>query len=328
MKKVVIGIDLGSSNTTIYSSVNDEIVFYEPSVIALSKSTRQVKEIGYLANRIKDKSPYNNQVISPVSNGYIADLDACNLFLTHALESVNLGRNYRGATYIFSNPSLSTPVNTNALINLGKSLSAKEIYVESQAKLAALGASETVFSPSATLICDLGSGFTDIALLSMGEIVHAANTFISSSSLDEAIRRYLLQKQHLAIGLKTAEYIKQRLGNVSALSENQLVEVKGRDTITSLPSSIVVSSYELKNVIKPLLDFIILKITDVISMCQPELVSDITRNGLLLSGGGALLAGIKEYFQAQLSIPVQVIERPTESVGRGLKVFAHMLEKK
>ena len=328
MKKVVIGIDLGSSNTSIYSSINDEIVCYEPSVIALDKSTRQVKEIGFLANRIKDKSPYNYQVISPVSNGYIADLDASNLFLTHALESVNLSRSYRGAIYIFSNPSLSTQVNTDALISLGKSLSAKEIYVESQAKLAALGASDTVFSPSATLICDLGSGITDIALLSMGEIVHAANTFISSSSLDEAIRRYLLQKQHLAIGLKSAEYIKQRLGNVSALAENQLVEVKGRDTITSLPSSIVVSSYELKNVIKPLLDFIILKITDVISMCQPELVADITKNGLLLSGGGALLGGIKEYFQAQLSIPVQVIDKPAEAIGRGLKVFAHMLEKK
>ena len=329
MKKVIIGIDLGTTNTTIYSSLSDDIVFSEPTAIALEKSTNQIKEIGYLASRIKDKAPYNYQVISPVTNGYIADLDACNLMIIRALENASLGRNYRGATYIFSTPSLSTQVNTNSLVNLGKSLSAKEIYIESQAKLAALGGvSEGVYSPSATLICNLGAGMTDIALLSMGEIVHASNTYISASSIDEAIRRYLMQKQHLAVGLKSAEYVKMRVGNVSALAENQLVEIKGRDTITSLPSSIIVSSYELKNVIKSLLDFIILKITDVISWCQPELVADITKKGLVLTGGGALLGGIKEYFQNQLSIPVHIADKPAEATSRGIKAYAHMLEKK
>ncbi len=328
MKKLVIGIDLGSTNTTIYSSQSDAVVFAEPTCIAINPSSRQIREYGFLASNIKDKAPFNYQIINPVINGFLADSEAAFLFLTKIFENVNLNRVYRGATYLFAAPSLSTKVNTNALINLAKSLSAKEIYIESQAKLAALGCSSNVYSPSATLVCHIGSGVTDVAILSMGQIVSVASTNIASESIDEAIRRYLIQKQHLAVGLKSAEHVKMRIGNVSSIVENQLMEIKGRDTITSLPSSIVVSSSELRNVIRPLLDHILLKVTDVISTCKPELTADIAKNGLLLTGGGALLGGIKDYFQTQLSIPVKQAEKPAEAVADGMRVFISNLTNK
>lgn len=329
MKKAcIIGVDLGTRNSLIYSSTSNAIVFAEPTSVAIDRKTRQVREIGFLADRIKDKAPYNYQVISPVSHGFIADEEACNLLLTRALEGASLGRVYRGATYVFSAPSVSTPVNTNALINIGKSLSAKEIFLESQAKLAALGATETIYSPSATLVCHIGAGITDIAIISMGEIIQASTCYISSTSFDEAIRRYLITKQHLTIGLKSAESVKMRIANVATVTENQLVEVKGRDTITNLPAAVVVSTYELRNVLRQLLDMIILKITDLISLCQPELVSDLAKNGLLLTGGGALLGGLKDYLQSQLSIPVRLADRPSEAIARGLAIYSRLISQK
>ena len=153
----------------------------------------------------------------------------------------------------------------------------------------------------------------------MGEVVTADSTAIAGDTFDEAIRRYVIQKQHLKISLKTAEYIKMKIGSIRELSENRLVEIKGRDTVTSLPSSILISSGEIKNVLLSLVNYISLKITDVISATPSDLVADLTKNGLILSGGGALLPGLKEYFQKSLSIPVKLVDRPQEAIIEGFK---------
>ena len=144
---------------------------------------------------------------------------------------------------------------------------------------------------------------------------------IAGHTFDEAIRRYMIQKQHLNIGIKTAENIKMRIANLSPVSENRLVEVKGRDTMTSLPSSVVVSSGELKSVLVPLANYIALKVTDVISTVPPELAADLTKNGLILTGGGSLLCGMKDFLQETLSIPVRLVSKPMEAVVEGFKVY-------
>lgn len=325
MKKVYIGIDLGSSNTSIYSSSSKSIIFNEPTCVAIDNINNVVKEIGFLANKIQGKTPYNFDVIYPVRHGLIEDDNLCYEYLAKTLNNIKIEKVFKNFTIIFSCPSSCSKVNQDALINIGKNLQAKEVYLEPQGKLAALGASENVYSPCATLVCNIGSGLTDIALVSMGEIVSSTSTFISSSTFDEAIRRYMSQKQHLDVGLKTAEYIKMRVGDVSSLGENQLFDVKGRDTITSLPSSMVVSSSEIGKVLAPLVDFLALKITDVIADVEPELVSDLLKNGIILTGGGALLGGIASYLSKVLSLPVRVAKNADTAVINGMEELINKL---
>ncbi len=321
MNRSIIGVDLGSYNTKIYSSESKKIVFDQSTCVAVDPSTMQVKEIGYLANKIQGKTPYNFDVIYPIRNGIIYDESLTYQFLLKALSSIRLDKTFKSYTIIFSCPSECSKVNENVLISLGKSLQAKEIYLEPQCKLAALSSGENVFSPNANLICNIGAGYTDIAIISMGEIVSSTTSMIASTTFDEAIRRYMIQKQHLSIGIKTAEYIKMKIGDLSSVSENQLLDVKGRDTITSLPTSMVISSSEIKKVLSSLIDFLCLKITDVISSVDSELASDLIKNGLILTGGGALLGGLKDYFFKNLSLPVRIAKQCEDAVINGMKVL-------
>ncbi len=324
MKKFILAVDLGTSNTTIYTSAK-QVIFDEPTCVAIDKTTKEVKEIGYLASKIAGKTPFNYDVSFPVRNGIVDDDVQVYKYLQRVLNSVKLDKAFKNFTIIFSCPSKCSKVNADALINIGKTLQAKEIYIEPQAKLAALGAGENVYSPNATLVCNIGAGITDIGVVSMGELVSSSSTFVASSTFDEAIRRYMIHKQHILISSMRAEYVKMRVGDVSPVQKNQLLDVVGRDTITSLPTKRTVSSNEMKSVIEPLVDFISLKITDVISLLQPDLASDLITNGLILTGGGSLLGGLSEYLSKQLSIPVRVSKDPINSVTNGMKVLVDKL---
>lgn len=326
MKRKFIGIDFGSQNTRVYSSSSSSIIFNEPTCVALDTNTNRVFETGYLANKIQGKSPYNYRLVFPVINGMISDVDCAVSFLENAIEEVKNEAGLRGFSVVFSAPSDMSKVNHNALVEIGKKLQAKEIYMESQAKMAAIGSGENIFSPQATLVCNIGSGITDIACVSMGEIVSCTTTSIAGDALDDAIRRYLVKEKHLLIGKKSAQMVKMRVGNVSFVNDGMLVEVKGKDTMTSLPSSCIVSSSELKKVLVQMVSMISLKISDVIQDLDPELASDLTQNGLIITGGGASLTGLKEFMQAELSIPVRVIHNPADKVIEGIALFIKNIE--
>lgn len=326
--KDYLGIDLGTGNTTVYYSYTNSTIFSEPTAIAYDLTSHTVSEIGFLASKIQGKTPFRYEVVHPVLEGEVSDDDAAYDYLSRIIDSIHMDRRFRSTGLIFAIPSICSKVNRKVLISIGKKLYAKEIYLESQAKLAALGSGEASDAPSAMLICQIGAGIADIALLSMGEVVSAATTHVAGITFDEAIRRYLIQKQHLSIGMKSAEYLKMRSGSVMAVNESLLTEIKGRDTITSLPSSVVVSSSELRSVLLPLADAIAAKITDVIATASPELVADLPRNGLILSGGGALLGGFADYLRAKLSMPVRLAEKPFESVSLGFARYIAKLQEK
>lgn len=321
MKKDYLAIDLGTDNTIIYSSQTDSVVYSEPTCIAFDSLSHAVKDIGFLASKIKGKTPYSFEVVNPVVNGLINDDEACYQFLATIFSQLKFDKRNRITSLLFTTPSFSGKVNRKVIVELGKKLFAKEIYIEPEAKIAALGTGDNVYAPTSTLVLDIGAGVSDVALLSMGEVVSSDSTMIAGHTFDEAIRRYMIQKQHLNIGIKTAENIKMRIANLSPVSENRLVEVKGRDTMTSLPSSVVVSSGELKSVLVPLANYIALKVTDVISTVPPELAADLTKNGLILTGGGSLLSGMKDFLQETLSIPVRLVSNPMEAVVEGFKVY-------
>lgn len=326
MKREVIGVDLGTRNTVIYSATRREIVFNEPTSLALDRATKQIREIGFLADEIQGKAPYSYQIVYPVRNGLIQDVDLCFEFLSRALESLDLGR--RNFSIVFIAPSRTSKVNREALQAIGSRLFAKDIYIESEAKIAALGVGDMAYAPSATLVCDIGAGYTDIAMVSMGEIVVADSIFVGGDDFDGEIRRYLRSRQHLIVGSKSAEYAKLRVGNVLERMDNRLVEIRGRDTMTNLPASIVLSSSELKELFLPLAERIALKITDLLSVIQPELITDLVRNGLLLVGGGAALLGLQDYLEKTLSMPVRRADRPMEAIAGGFLHYIDRLEER
>lgn len=321
MKRQLIGIDFGTANTKIYSSITEEVIFNEPSCLVQDAMTGEAREIGFLASKVVGKTPYRYVIANPVQDGMVSDTDVAEAFLRKVFAQLNLNKNFRSFGLVMAAPSKCTKVNRDALAEIGKRLQAKEIFLESQAKLAALGTGKNVYSPRATLVCNIGAGITDIACLSMGEIVSSQTSFIAGNAFDEAIRRYLIQDKHLEIGAHSAEYLKMRIGTVNPLSETQLCEIKGRDTMTHLPSSSIISSDEIRKVLIPLVNFIALKISDVISALDPELAGELATNGLILTGGSALLTGIKDYFQGVLSIPVRVCDDPSNAVINGIQTY-------
>ncbi len=325
MKKEILGIDLGSSTTRIYSYSRNKVIFDEPTCLAIDSEHNEIKAIGYLAQKIQGKAPYNCVVKYPVQNGLISDVGLCSYLLQSAL--IEKGFNSKTkCTLIFSSPCTSSKVNRSAIAEIAKSLHSEEVYIESSAKLAAIGSGEKAFSPHATLVCDIGAGQTDIALITMGEIASRASLSVSGQDFNDSIRRYLQINQHFKVGDKTAEYIKLRIGSVTG-SENRLVEVRGRDTITSLPSTLVVSSGEIRGLFKPLADIIAMKITDVISDVSPELSGDLVKSGLILTGGSSQLYGLKDYLQSSLSIPVSVAKNPSHSVINGIAAYCPVIER-
>ena len=321
MKKEYLGIDLGSENTLIYSYKENRILFQEPTCIAIDSRNGQVKDVGYLASKIEGKTPFPIKVTYPIRRGLVSDDDALFLYLSSVFHELHIDLKHSQTALIRTAPSLCGKTNRKILIQIAKKLSAKEVFIEPEAKRAALGASDKAYTPSATLVRNIGSGVTDRAVLSLGEIVSCETCFISGNSFTEAIRRYRIQKQHLSIGRKSASYVKRRIGTLSKSGPNKLVEVKGRDTLTSLPSSIIISSGEIKNARLPLADYLSRKVTDVLSSLSPELSADLTKTGLLLTGGGALLSGLKDYRKERLSIPVHVADSPELSVIQGLKNY-------
>lgn len=318
MTKHIIGIDLGTTNTLIWVGKNDAAVFNEPTVLARNADTGAIQDIGYLASKMLGRSPYNIKVSKPLKKGVIADVDATVAFLMQAFTNLKMTKMLKGCTLILATPSDITPVEQNALIEVAKKLGSLEIIIESEAKLAAIGCGVDIYSPRGNMIVDIGGGTTDIAVISLGEIVVTKSTSICGDSLDEAIIRYMRNKQHLIIGEKTAEYIKMKIGSVEINPDNQLIDVNGRDIVSSLPHSVIISTAEVKQILVPLLNQIADVIIDTLEITPPELSADIVHNGLVLCGGGSLLSGSREFFEKRLNIPVHVASYPLDAVINGM----------
>lgn len=318
MTKHTIGIDLGTANTLIWLSGQETAVFNEPTVLTRSIETGAVQDIGYLASKMLGRAPYNIKVVKPMRRGVIADVDAAVDFITQAFTNLKMSKFLKGSSIVLASPSDITPIEQNALIEVARRLGAKEAVVESEAKMAAIGAGVDIYSPRGNMIVDIGGGTTDIAVISLGEIVVTKSTSICGDTLDEAVIRYMRNKQHLIIGEKTAEYIKMKIGSVEQDPDNKLIDVNGRDIVSSLPHSVIVSTSEIRQILLPLLNQIAEVIVDTLEITPPELSADIVHNGLVLCGGGSLLSGSREFFEKRLNIPVHVASYPLDTVINGI----------
>ena len=323
MKKC-IGIDFGTSNTFIYIPSKGSI-YNEPTLIAINTKQQKMVETGYLAAKMIGRTPADITVVHPVEDGMVARINPSILYLKNALKEAKLNKNIETYSVMFGVPSDITPVEKNALITIANSLGINDVILENQGLLAYLGSTIDEDTRKGALTINIGGGITDIVVTSKNDIILSKSSYFSGNLLDQTILRHLRKKHHLLVGEKTAEFIKMKIGSVEIYPENRLIEVSGRDISTSLPHSIILSTTEIRSILLPKLDELIDAVTDVLALTPPELSADIISSGVCISGGGALLSGIREYMEKSLNIPVRIAPDPLTSVVIGMRYLINKL---
>lgn len=319
----VIGMDLGTSSLRIYVGSKKAVIFDEPTCIATDSNNGSVVDIGYLAFKALGRAPYGVNVEFPMKDGVVADVKSAYRLIDQVFVNQGKQRMLKGSKVIVSAPNRMTSVEKDALIEVIKKLGAREIIIEPCGKLAALGSGYDVKSPTGILMLDIGGGIADCGAVSMGNIVASQSVKVGGKAFDHVLERYIKNKKNLDIGPRAAEQVKMRIGSVDPKADNQFFEVAGRNISTGLPSSIVLSTAEIYPLFKPLMEQLEENVMEVIQSIPAEMVGDIVRSGLLLTGGGSQISGMRNALESDLKIPVNQLNDPSNAVILGL---ANMVE--
>lgn len=326
-----IGIDLGTANILIYSKTKG-IILNEPSIVALDLQTQQVIAVGKEAKEMVGKTPRNIVSIRPLESGVIADYDVTTQMLKVLLKkaSKKAGYSLRKPTVVICTPSGSTSVERRAIHNALTSYGAKQVHLIEEPVAAAIGAGLPVEEPIANVVVDIGGGTTEIGIISFGGVVSSQAVRIGGDNFDEDIINFIRKKHNILIGERTAENIKFELAYAHPNHNEETMEVRGRDLVTGLPKTVTISSKEIYHAIKNSLEKILEGVHTTLESSPPELSGDIVDRGIVLTGGGALLKGIKEWLATEINVPVHLAPEPLEAVaigtGKALKMV-HKLEK-
>ena len=319
-----IGIDLGTVNVLIYVK-GEGIVLNEPSVIVIDEDTKNIIAVGEEANNMLGKTPGKLKVIRPMKDGVIANFDMVEALLSHFLRRIKLGNKISKPRILICCPSNITEVEKNAIKEVAEKTGAKKVFVEEEPKVAAVGAGLDIGKPIGNMVVDIGGGTTDIAVLSLGNIVTSASIRTAGTTFDQNIIDYIKEKYKLLIGEKTAENIKVTIGTVKAGKSKEKMEIKGRDLIGGLPKTITVTNEEVELALKESIKKIVSMIKVVLEQTPPELSADIIEKGIILTGGGALLNNLPELLEEELKVPVFRAESPLSCVAEGTGIMLDKL---
>lgn len=311
-----IGIDLGTANVLIFVR-GKGIVLREPSVVAVEKETNRLLAVGEEARRMIGRTPDSIIAIRPLKDGVIADYTMTELMLKHFIRKVCGRRPVFRPQIAVCVPSGVTSVEQRAVIEACQEAGAKKVVLVSEPMAAAVGAGIDVSQPRGHLVVDIGGGTTDIAVISLGDEVISDSLRVGGDKFDEAIIRYVRREHKLFIGERTAEEIKVQIGCAFAPDESLTMEVRGRDTLSGLPKSIRLSAAEVYEALQEPVQAIINLIRSVLEKTPPELAGDIMQDGMVLTGGGALLKGLPELIRLETRVPVVVADEPETCVARG-----------
>ncbi len=314
-----IGIDLGTVNILVYVK-GEGIIVNEPSVIVVDEQTKKPIAFGEEANRMLGRTPGKIKAIKPMKDGVIADFEMVETLLSYLLRKINIKNKIVKPRIIICCPSNITEVEKNAIKEAAERTGAKKVFIEEEPKVAAIGAGLEIGEPMGNMVVDIGGGTTDIAVLSLGNIVTSASIKTAGNTFDENIIEYVKNKYKLLIGEKTAENIKIKIGTVKSTKKEKL-EIRGRDLIGGLPKTITITSDEVEEALKDSVNKIISMIKVVLEQTPPELASDIIENGIMLTGGGAMLQNLKELLEEELKVPVKVAENPLACVAEGTGIM-------
>ena len=324
-----LAIDLGTANTLI-AVPGEGILLNEPSVVALQRGSRRVlgrgTAVGKLAKQMLGRTPDSITAVRPMADGVITDFELCEAMLRYFLKKAVPQRRLFRPRVVIAVPGGITPVEKRAVFNSVERAGAGRVYLISESKAAGIGAGLPISEPMASMVCDIGGGTTEVAVLSLADVVVSRSIRVAGDELDDAIVEYMKQQFSLRIGLQTAEHLKIRIGSAFPLDQELTTDVSGLDTISGVPRKAVVTSEEIREAISDPLQAILNCIKDVLENCKPELVSDLSDNGLVLTGGGALVRRLDKLMNEQLGIPVRVADDPLKTVVRGAAICAEHLD--
>ena len=321
-----IGIDLGTANVLIYVKGNG-IVLDEPSVVAVEAKTQRVLAVGEEAFRMVGRTPGNIVALRPMQDGVIANFEMTESMLRHFLNKVNVKSFFSKPRILICCPTNITSVEQKAIREAAEKSGGKNVYLEEEPKVAAIGAGMDIFQPSGNMVVDIGGGTTDVAVLSMGDIVTASSIKVAGDKFDQDILHYIKRKYKLLIGERTAENIKKQVATVFPGSRNEEIDIRGRDMVSGLPRTITVYSTEIQEALMESVYYIVQASKSVLEQTPPELSADIIDRGVILTGGGALLHGIDYLLAEELKVPVLIAEEPMHCVAKGTGIILENLDR-
>ena len=322
-----IGIDLGTANVLIHVK-GKAIVLNEPSVVAIDKKTNKVLAAGEEARQMVGRTPGNIVAIRPLKDGVIADFESTEAMLKYFLNKLNVKGFLSKPRILICCPTNITSVEQKAIREAAEKSGGKKVYLEEEPKVAAIGAGMDIFQPSGNMVVDIGGGTTDVAVLSMGDIVTSESIKVAGDVFDNDILQYIKKQYKLLIGERTSETIKMTVGTVfSAAGRDEEMDIRGRDMVTGLPSTITINSKEIEQALRESVALIIQSAKNVLEKTPPELSADIIDRGVILTGGGALLHGIDQLLMEELKVPVFIAENPMDCVAVGTGIMLDNIDR-
>lgn len=321
-----IGIDLGTANVLIHVK-GKGIVLNEPSVVAIDKNTNKVLAVGEEARQMVGRTPANIIAIRPMKDGVIADFDVTEAMLSHFINKLDVKGFLSKPRILICCPTNITSVEQKAIRQAAEKSGGKKIYLEEEPKVAAIGAGMDIFQPSGNMVIDIGGGTTDVAVLSMGDIVTSRSITVAGDTFDNDITQYIKHHYKLLIGERTAENIKFNVGTVFPGSRKEQIDIRGRDMVSGLPRTVTIHSDEIAVALKESIYMIVHAAKNVLEKTPPELSADIIDRGVFLTGGGALLHGIDQLLADELKVPVFISDNPLDCVAIGTGILLENMDK-
>jgi rod shape-determining protein MreB len=324
-----LGIDLGTANTLICAR-GEGIIISEPSVVAVYQGTNRVVDngqaIGERAWRMLDRAPPSIQAIRPLRKGVIADFEMTEAMLGYFIRKAHGRSRFIRPRVVIAVPSGITTVEKRAVINSAERAGAREVRLIKEPMAAAIGAGLPVSEPRGSMIVDIGGGTTEIAVLSLNDLVVCNSLRVAGDEMNEAIERHLRQNYNLQIGEQTAERIKLEIGSAYPLEEELEKEVRGRDTVAGLPRIVQIGSEEVREALREPLGEILKAVVQTLEKTCPELCGDLVESGITLAGGGTLLRGLDRLIARETGLPVRRADDPLTAVARGTGIILDQLE--
>ena len=315
-----LAIDLGTANSLVWMK-GEGIVLNEPSVVAIRTdhgARNRILAVGLEAKNMLGRTPGNIVAMRPMGDGVIADFEVTEAMLRYFIRRVHNRRRFVRPRMVIVVPSGITPVERRAVREAAESVGAREVFLIEESMAAAIGANLPFTEPIGNMVIDIGGGTTEVALISLAGIVYSQSIKVAGDKMDAAIIKYIRRNYNLLIGERTAEIIKNTIGNAYPDPENmETIEVRGRDLIAGIPKTLTIDSEEIRLAIIEQTDAIVEAVTAVLEHTPAELAADITDKGIVLTGGGALLKNMDKLLIENTKLPIQISEDPLSTVAFG-----------
>ena len=311
-----IGIDLGTASVLVYIK-GKGVVLNEPSVVAIDKNTGRLLKVGAEAQAMLGRTPGNIVAIRPLRDGVISDYDMTERMLKEFIRKVTGGFHLFPPRIMVCVPSGITEVEERAVIDAGRQSGARRVYLIEEPVAAAIGAGIDITKPDGHMVLDIGGGTSDIAVISLSGVVESASIKVAGDQFNESIVKYMRRKHNILIGERTAEQMKMEIGCVYPKEEEATIEIKGRCLMTGLPKTITVNSTEMMEAFEEPVERILEAVHNVLERTPPELVADISNNGIVMTGGGSLVDGFDKLITARTGIHTVVAEDAISCVAEG-----------